>query len=220
MGKTIGLTGALETYYAAHACREVPVLAELRAETAKLGSNAGMQIGPEQGAFMSLIVKLMGARRVIEFGTFTGYSSLAMALAGATRITCADVSKEFTDVARRFWQKAGVAERIELHLDGGNAVIARCLAAGEAGSFDLAFIDADKSGYDAYYEGALKLLRPGGLVLVDNTLWDGDVADAAKQDADTVAIRALNDKILSDNRVELCLVPICDGLTMARKKDS
>ena len=220
MGKTIGLTGALETYYAAHACREVPVLAELRAETAKLGSNAGMQIGPEQGAFMSLIVKLMGARRVIEFGTFTGYSSLAMALAGATRITCADVSKEFTDVARRFWQKAGVAERIELHLDGGNAVIARCLAAGEAGSFDLAFIDADKSGYDAYYEGALKLLRPGGLVLVDNTLWDGDVADAAKQDADTVAIRALNDKILSDNRVELCLVPICDGLTMARTKDS
>ena len=154
-------------------------------ETASLGSNAGMQIGPEQGAFMSLIVKLMGARRVIEFGTFTGYSSLAMALAGATRITCADVSKEFTDIARRFWAKAGVADRIELHLDGGNAVIARCLADGEAGTFDLAFIDADKSGYDAYYEGALKLLRPGGLVLVDNTLWGGDVADAGGKDADT-----------------------------------
>ena len=217
MGKTIGLTGALETYYAAHACRETPVLAELRAETAKLGSNAGMQIGPEQGAFMGLLVKLMGARRVIEFGTFTGYSSLAIALAGATRITCADVSKEFTDIARRYWQKAGVADRIELHLDGGNAVIARCLAAGEAGSFDLAFIDADKPGYDAYYEGALKLLRPGGLALVDNTLWGGEVADPAIQDADTNTIRALNDKILADNRVELCLVPICDGLTMARK---
>src|SRR6478609_2468636 len=112
MGKTIGLTGALEAYYAAHACRETPILAELRAETAKLGSNASMQIGPEQGAFMALLVKLMGARRVIEFGTFTGYSSLAMALAGAGRITCADVSKEFTDVARRYWAKAGVAERI------------------------------------------------------------------------------------------------------------
>ena len=220
MGKTIGLTGPLETYYAAHACREASVLAELRAETAKLGSNAGMQIGPEQGAFMSLVVKLMGARRVIEFGTFTGYSSLAMALAGASRITCADVSKEFTDIARRYWARAGVADRIELHLDGGNAVIARCLAAGETGTFDLAFIDADKSGYDAYYEGALKLLRAGGLVLVDNTLWGGEVADPSIRDADTDAIRALNDKILADDRVEICLVPICDGLTMARKKDA
>jgi predicted O-methyltransferase YrrM len=219
MGKTVGLTGALETYYAAHACREAPILAELRAETGKLGGNAQMQIGPEQGAFMALLVKLMGARKVIEFGTFTGYSSLSMALAGATRITCADVSKEFTDIARRYWQKAGVADRIELHLDGGNAVIARCLAKGEAGSYDLAFIDADKSGYDAYYEGALRLLRPGGLVLVDNTLWDGDVADPARQDADTNAIRALNDKILADDRVEICLVPICDGLTMARKRE-
>jgi len=217
MGKTIGLTGALEAYYAAHACREAPILAELRRETARLGGEAQMQIGPEQGAFMSLLVRLMGARKVIEFGTFTGYSSLAMALAGAGRITCADVSKDFTDIARRYWQKAGVAERIDLHLDGGNAVIARCLAAGEGGSYDIAFIDADKSGYDRYYEGSLQLLRPGGLVLVDNTLWDGDVADPAKQDADTVAIRALNDKILADARVEICLVPICDGLTMARK---
>ena len=176
-----------------------------------------MQIGPEQGAFMRLIVKLMGARRVIEFGTFTGYSSLSLALAGATRITCADVSKTYTDIARRYWAKAGVADRIDLYLDGGLAVIDRCLAAGEAGTFDLAFIDADKAGYDAYYEGSLKLLRPGGLVLVDNTLWDGDVADPAKQDADTAAIRALNTKLVSDARVEICLVPICDGLTMARK---
>lgn len=217
MGKTIGITGALEAYYAAHACREPAILAELRRETAKLGGASAMQIGPEQGAFMGLLVKLMGARRVIEFGTFTGYSSLAMALAGAARITCADVSKEYTDIARRYWQKAGVADRTELHLDGGQAVIDRLLANGDAGTFDLAFIDADKTGYDSYYEGSLRLLRPGGLILVDNTLWGGDVADPAKSDADTEAIRAINAKIAADPRVEICLVPICDGLTMARK---
>ena len=217
MGKTLGLSGALETYYAAHAYREPPVLAELRRETASLGSAAGMQIGPEQGAFMGLIVKLMGARKVIEFGTFTGYSSLTMALAGAEHITCADVSKEYTDIARRYWARAGVAERMDLNLDGGTAVIKRLLDGGEAGHFDLAFIDADKTGYDAYYEGSLKLLRPGGLVLVDNTLWDGDVADPQKQDSDTAAIRSLNNKILADQRVEMCLLPLCDGLTMARK---
>lgn len=218
MGKTIGLTGALEAYYAAHACREPEVLKDLREETAKLGGASAMQIGPEQGAFMGLLVKLMGAKRVIEFGTFTGYSSLAMALAGASHITCADVSKEYTDIARRHWQKAGVADRIDLHLDGGTAVIARLLAAGEAGRFDLAFIDADKSGYDSYYEGSLQLLRPGGLILVDNTLWGGDVADPSKTDADTEAIRTLNAKLVADPRVEICLVPICDGLTMARKR--
>lgn len=219
MGKTIGLTGALESYYAAHACREPAILADLRAETARLGGDAAMQIGPEQGAFMGLLVKLMGARRVIEFGTFTGYSSLSLALAGAQHVTCADVSKDFTDTARRYWQRAGVEDRMELHLDGGTAVIARLLARGDAGTYDLAFIDADKSGYDAYYEGALQLLRAGGLVLVDNTLWDGDVANPAKQDADTRAIRALNDKIMADARVDICLVPICDGLTMARKNE-
>jgi len=217
-GKTIGLTGALYDYYAAHAYREPQILAELRAETAnRLGDDAGMQIGPEQGAFMGLLVKLMGARRVIEFGTFTGYSALAMALAGAERIACADVSKEWTDIGRRYWERAGVAGRIDLHLDGGQAVIERLLASGAAGTFDLAFIDADKTGYDAYYEGSLQLLRQGGLILIDNTLWDGNVADPAKADADTAAIRALNAKIVRDSRVEICLVPICDGLTMARK---
>ena len=218
MGKTIGITGELERYYAAHACREPAILTELREETAALGGASVMQVGPEQGAFMGLLVKLMGARRVIEFGTFTGYSSLAMALAGASRITCADVSEEWTGIARRYWRKAGVAERIDLHLDGGDAVIARLLADDQAGSFDLAFIDADKTGYDAYYEGSLQLLRPGGLVLVDNTLWGGDVADPATQDADTQAIRAINTKLVNDPRVEICLVPICDGLTMARKR--
>ncbi len=213
-GKTIGLTGALYDYYAAHAYREPAILRELREETAKM-SEAGMQIGPEQGAFMGLLVKLMGAKRVLEFGTFTGYSSLAMALAGAGKITCADVSDEYTSVARRYWQKAGVADRIELFLDGGQAVIDRLSKRGDV--IDLAFIDADKTGYDSYYEGALKLLRPGGLILVDNTLWGGDVADPAKADADTNAIRALNDKIVRDTRVEICMTPICDGLTMARK---
>ena len=215
-GKTIGLTGALYDYYAAHAYREPDVLKELRLETAKL-TQAGMQIGPEQGAFMGLLVKLMGAKRIIEFGTFTGYSSLAMALAGATKITCADVSKEWTDIGRKYWTKAGLADRIDLHLDGGNAVIERLLKNGEAGTFDLAFIDADKTGYDTYYEGALQLLRAGGLILIDNTLWGGDVANPAITDADTLAIRAINAKVATDARVEICMTSICDGLTMARK---
>ena len=216
-GKTIGLSGALYDYYAAHAYREPEILKELREETAKLGGNAQMQIGPEQGAFMGLLVKLMGAKRVLEFGTFTGYSALAMALAGATRITCADISKEWTDIGRRYWQKAGVADRIDLHLDGGKAVIERLLNTGEAGTFDLCFIDADKPGYGAYYEGALKLLRQGGLILIDNTLWSGAVADPANTDDDTKSIRAINDTVLKDPRVEICMVPICDGLTMAWK---
>ena len=216
-GKTIGLKGPLYGYYAAHAYREPAILKELREETAKLGGDSAMQIGPEQGAFMGLMVKLMGAKRVIEFGTFTGYSSLAMALAGAEHITCADVSKEWTDIARKYWQKAGVTGHCDLHLDGGNAVIERLLKAGKQGTYDLAFIDADKTGYDAYYEGSLKLLRAGGLILVDNVLWGGDVADPAKADDDTNAIRALNDKIAADPRVDICMVPICDGVTMARK---
>lgn len=217
-GKTIGITGPLYDYYAAHAYREPVVLKELREETARLGGESAMQIGPEQGAFMGLLVKLMGARRVLEFGTFTGYSSLAMALAGATHVTCADISKEWTDIGRRYWQKAGVADRIDLHLDGGNAVIARLLKAGAQGTYDMAFIDADKTGYDAYYEGALELLRPGGLILIDNVLWGGDVADSAKTDVDTNAIRAINAKVMADPRVEIGMVPICDGLTMARKR--
>jgi predicted O-methyltransferase YrrM len=215
-GKTIGLEGRLFDYYAVHAYREPAVLKELRDETAKL-AQANMQIGPEQGAFMGLLVKLMGARRILEVGTFTGYSTLAMALAGDVRITAADVSVEWTAIGRRHWKKAGVSDRIELHLDGGNAVIDRLLQNGEGGGFDLVFIDADKTGYDSYYEGALKLLRNGGVVLIDNVLWGGDVADPVNKDGDTLAIRALNTKIAADTRVEFVIVPICDGLTMARK---
>ncbi|MFO1091383.1 MAG: class I SAM-dependent methyltransferase [Hyphomicrobiales bacterium] len=217
-GKTIGLSGDLYRYYAAHAYREPEILRQLREETtAALGDRAGMQIGPEQGAFMGLLVKLMGATKVVEFGTFTGYSSLAMALAGADRIHCADVSREWTDIARRYWSAAGVDNRIDLSLEGGDAVIARLLEMGQAGSFDIAFIDADKTGYDRYYEGALKLLRHGGLVLIDNTLWEGEVANPKVHDENTEAIRAINAKVRADERVEICLVPICDGLTMARK---
>lgn len=218
-GKTIGLEGRLYDYYAAHAYREPGALAALRQETLKLGGTAQMQIGPEQGAFMALLVRLMGAKRILEIGTFTGYSALAMAMASPeARITCADVSEEWTAIARRHWKKSGVASRIDLHLDGGEAAIARLRKSGADGSFDLVFIDADKTGYESYYEGALDLLRRGGLVLIDNVLWGGDVADPSNADADTMAIRALNKKIRADSRVDLCIVPICDGLTMAMKR--
>lgn len=217
-GKTIALEGALYEYYAAHAYREPAILKGLRAETAKLGGPSAMQIGPEQGAFMAMLVKLMNARRILEIGTFTGYSSLAMALAGDVRIIAADVSEEWTTVARRYWKKAGVAERIELRLGPGAETIEHLLKDGEAGHFDMVFIDADKSSYGIYYEGGLKLLRAGGLMLIDNVLWSGDVADPSKTDEDTVALRALNKKIMADSRVDHVMVPICDGLTLARKK--
>ncbi len=215
--KSIGLEGALYDYYCSVAFREADVLKELRAETAKLGGPSAMQIGPEQGAFMAMLVKLMGARHILEIGTFTGYSALAMALAGDVQIIASDVSKEWTDVARRFWSKAGVAARIDLRLAPGAETIA-ALSKDKPGHFDLMFIDADKPSYDTYYEGGLKLLRSGGLMLIDNVLWDGKVADMTAIDDDTSALRALNAKIVADSRVEICMVPICDGLSMARKK--
>jgi predicted O-methyltransferase YrrM len=217
-GKTIGLEGKLYEYYAAHAYREPDILKELRLETAKLGGEARMQIGPEQGAFMTMLVKLTGARRILEIGTFTGYSSLAMALAGDAKIIAADVSEEWTSVARKFWKKAGVLNRIELRLGPGAEAIEHLLKGGEAGSFDMMFIDADKSSYDTYYEGGLKLLRVGGVMLIDNVLWSGSVAKPSVKNEDTKALRALNTKIRADERVDFVMVPICDGLTMARKK--
>jgi predicted O-methyltransferase YrrM len=214
--KTIGLDGALYDYYCSVAFREADILKELRAETTKLGGPSAMQIGPEQGAFMAMLVKLMGARRILEIGTFTGYSALAMALAGDVQIIAADVSKEWTDVARRFWSKAGVASRVDLRLAPGAETIAALLK-DKLGHFDLMFIDADKSSYDTYYEGGLKLLRSGGLMLIDNVLWDGKLADPTVNDEDSSALRALNAKIVADSRVEICMVPICDGLSMVRK---
>jgi predicted O-methyltransferase YrrM len=217
-GKTIGLEGRLYDYYAAHAYREPEILKELRAETARLGGLSQMQIGPEQGAFMAMLVKLMGAKRILEVGTFTGYSSLAMALTGDVKIIAADVSEEWTNVARKYWKKAGVDGRIELWLGPAAETLEQLLKAGEASRFDLMFIDADKMSYDIYYEGGLKLLRAGGVMLIDNVLWSGSVADPSIKDEDTSALRALNAKIMADARVDLVMVPICDGVTMALKR--
>jgi predicted O-methyltransferase YrrM len=193
--------------------REHPVLRQLRADTAELPLHE-MQIGPDQGAFMALLVKLTGARRILEIGTFTGYSSTAMALAlpPEGRITCCDVNREWTDRARQAWADAGVADRVDLHLGPAAATLERL----EPGAFDLAFIDADKPSYDTYYERCLRLVRPGGLILIDNVLQGGRVADARETGESVTAIRALNEKIAGDERVETVLLPIADGLTLAR----
>jgi predicted O-methyltransferase YrrM len=211
--RTLNLTDEVVAYVHRYGVREHPVLARLRQRTAPMAMST-MQIGPDQGAFMALVVRLIGARRILEIGTFTGYSSTAMALAMPPdgRMTCCDVSREWTDIAREAWREAGVADRIELRL--GPAVD----TLGELGdaSYDLAFIDADKPSYDAYYEGCLRVVRPGGLILIDNTLWSGAVADPAADDEQVSAIRALNAKIAGDERVDEVIMPIGDGLTMAR----
>jgi predicted O-methyltransferase YrrM len=211
--RTINLTDDVVDYVHRYGVREHPVLAALRERTAPM-PNANMQIGPDQGAFMALLVKLIGARRVLEIGTFTGYSSTAMALALPPdgRILCCDVSREWTDIARQAWADAGVADRIELRL----APATETLATLDDDSFDLTFIDADKPNYDAYYEGCLRAVRPGGLILIDNVLWSGDVADPAVDNVSVRAIRALNEKIAVDERVDHVLLPLADGLTLAR----
>ena len=179
-----------------------------------------MQIGPEQGQFMALLVRLIGARRIIEIGTFTGYSTLVMALAlpeGGRILTC-DVSEAWTAIAARYWQEAGVADKVTLRLAPALATLEGLLAAGDAGSWDMVFLDADKESYTAYYERALVLLREGGLLLADNTLWDGRVIDARDRKPSTEGIRAFNRLLATDPRIDLSLVPIGDGLTMARKR--
>src|SRR3954462_8900377 len=194
MARFLPLDDTLYGYLLQHSVREPQVLRELREETAGM-AHSGMQIGADQGQLMALLVKLIGARRCIEVGVFTGYSSLAVALAlpAGGRIVACDVSEEWTAVARRYWRKAGVADRIELRLAPASGTLDAMLAAGEAGQHDFAFIDADKSAYGDYYEKCLALLRPGGLIAVDNTLWSGEVADPAKQGRDTRALRAFND---------------------------
>ena len=217
--RTITLSDGLYDYLLDVSLREPDVLRRLREETAKIPA-AAMQIAPEQGQFMALLVEVMGARNAIEVGTFTGYSSLSVALAlppGGRLVTC-DVNAESTAVARRYWAEAGVADRIDLRLGPALETLDGLVADGQAGSFDFAFIDADKKTYDAYYERILTLLRPGGLVGIDNVLWNGSVIDTAKQDKATRAIRAFNKKIHADPRVSLSLVPIGDGLTLARKR--
>jgi len=217
--RTINLTGTVYRYILEHSVRENPVLKELREATAGI-PHAGMQISPEQGQLMALLVKTIGARRTIEVGVFTGYSSLSVALALPPdgRIVACDVSAEWTAIARRFWEKAGVAAKVDLRLAPALQTLDALLAAGEAGRYDFAFIDADKGNYSGYYERCLALVRAGGLVAIDNTLWNGWVADAAHQEDDTRAIRAFNDQLLADRRVDLSLVPIGDGMTLALKR--
>ena len=216
--RTLCITEQLYEYMVDVSLRESVLLQRLRAETAQ-DEQANMQIAPEQGQFMALLLHLLGAEKVIEIGVYTGYSSLctALALPDHGRLIACDVSEQWTRVARRYWEEAGVAHKIELRLAPAAETLAELLAAREAGTFDFAFIDADKTGYGQYYEACLQLLRPGGLIAIDNVLWNGDVADPAIDDAETEAIRAFNRKIHGDSRVEISLVPIADGLTLARK---
>lgn len=217
--RTWGIDEKVRKYLLDHSLREPPAAAELRAVTAKL-PYGGMQISPEQGQLMALLVQSIGARRAIEIGTFTGYSALwvASALPADGRLVCCDVSAEWTAVGKPYWEKAGVAGRIDLRIGPAMATLDRLLDDGGAEAYDFAFIDADKTGYDGYYERCLKLLRRGGLIGIDNVLWGGDVADPKKRSDDTLALRALNDKLHRDERVTLSMLPIGDGLTLALKR--
>ena len=208
----------LADYYARTAYKEPPLLAKLRLETAA-HPMAQMQIAPEQGQLLQLLLQLMGARRVIEVGVFTGYSSLAMAqvLPSDGHLLACDVSTEWTAIARKYWDEAGVSDRVHLVIAPAAETLAAEVAAG-AEPYDFAFIDADKAGYLDYYEACLRLLRPGGLIAVDNVLWSGAVADPKDQGGSTRALRAFNEKVAADERVQHCLVPIGDGLTLCRKR--
>ncbi|MDP5338526.1 MAG: class I SAM-dependent methyltransferase [Nodularia sp. (in: cyanobacteria)] len=217
--QTLGIEPKLYNYLLSVSLREPEILSQLREETAQHPMGE-MQIAPEQGQFMALLVQLMGAKKTLEVGVFTGYSSLVVALAlpPEGRVVACDVSEEFTAIARRYWQAAGVADKIDLHIAPAMETLDQLLAAGEAETFDFAFIDADKSNYDGYYERSLQLVRPGGLIVIDNVLWSGKVADSEVQDNRTTKIRALNEKLHQDERINLSLVPIADGLTLAHKK--
>ena len=218
MSRQIVLTGPLQDYIRHVGMREDADLAALREETAK-HSRAMMQISPEQGHFMALLVRLLNARKCLEVGVFTGYSSMvvAKAMGRAGKVIALDVSEEFTAIARRHWAQAGISDQIDLRLRPAAESLKAMLAANEDASFDFAFIDADKGNYDTYYEYALKLVRRGGLIAIDNVLWSGAVVDSADQTADTVALRALNKKIHADSRVDATLLPVGDGLTLALK---
>jgi predicted O-methyltransferase YrrM len=216
--RSLHVDDVLFQYLMDQSIREHAAQVALRAATASHPS-AGMQIGPDQGQFMALLVKLMGARRTIEVGVFTGYSALTVALAlpDDGRLLACDISDEYTRVGRPYWEQAGIAHKIDLRLAPARETLDAELAAGAAGQYDFAFIDADKTGYDAYYERCLQLVRPGGLIAVDNTLWSGSVARLAT-DADTAALQEFNTKVHRDQRVDMALLSIGDGLTLARKR--
>jgi predicted O-methyltransferase YrrM len=217
--RNIELTQMLDDYILGVSLRESDVQRRLREETARLPM-AGMQIAPDQGQLMALLARLVGARRCLEIGTFTGYSALAVALAlpADGRIIACDVNRETTAVARRYWREAGVADKIELKLAPALTTLDALLAERQEERFDFAFIDADKENYDGYYERLLQLLRPGGLIVIDNVLWSGAVADRRAKDPETTALRALNQKLHQDERIDLALLALADGITLARKR--
>jgi len=216
--RTLPIDERLMQYVLEHGAREHPAQAGLR-EATRAHPHAGMQIGADQGQFMALLVKLIGAKRTIEVGVFTGYSALSVALALPPdgRVLACDVSDEFTRIGKPFWQQAGVAHKIDLVLGPALATLDARLAKGEAAGYDFAFVDADKANYDGYYERCLQLVRTGGLIAFDNMLWGGAVAKAAA-DADTRALQALNDKLHADGRVDMALLTVGDGLALARKR--
>lgn len=217
--KSISVTDAIYGYLLSTSLREADVLKQLREETSHHIHHT-MQIAPEQGQFMRLLVELIGAAKILEIGVFTGYSSISLALAlpEQGRITACDINEDYTATARRYWQLAGVEDKIDLYLAPALDTLDKLIAEGHSGTYDMAFIDADKTSYDGYYERTLALLRTGGLLLIDNVLWNGQVVDSAFADEDTEAIRRLNEKIHADSRVSISLLPIADGLTLALKR--
>ena len=219
MGRAISMTDTLYKYLLEHSLRDHPVLRELREETAKLPM-ARMQVAPDQGQFLALLARMVGAKRCLEIGVFTGYSSLAvaMALPEEGHILALDVSDEWTSIARRYWKKAGVDHKIELRLGKAMSTLDTLISLRESGRFDMVFIDADKSSYLGYYERCLELVRRGGLIAIDNTLWSGRVADPTNKEIDTIALRAFNQALHHDERIDLALLPVGDGVTLALKR--
>ena len=216
---SMGLPPDLQAYLVRNGVREPDILKRLRDETALLPQH-NMQIAPEQGALLALLVELIGARRCLEIGTFTGYSSLvvAMAMPSDGTIVCCDVSEEWTSIARRYWSEAGVADRVDLRLAPALTTLDQLIAGGAEGTFDFAFVDARKSEYPEYHERVVRLLRPGGLAAYDNVLWGGAVVDDAAKDEETLGVRRLNERLAADARVSISMLPLADGVTLARKR--
>ena len=217
--QTISITDSIYKYLCENSLREDEVLSSLRAYTYRM-EQRNMQISPEQGQFMQLLIKLMGAKNTIEIGVFTGYSSLCVALALPLdgKIIACDISTKYTDIAEKYWKDANVRDKIDLRIGPALDTLQKLIDKGLSNTFDFSFIDADKINYDNYYELCLKLLRPGGLIAIDNVLWSGDVVDERINDIDTESIRSLNKKIYIDKRVDISILPIGDGLTLALKK--
>ena len=216
--RTVNMTDRLYDYLLDASVKESDILKRLREETAQL-PQSGMQISPDQGQFFAFLIQLIGARKALEVGTFTGYSATAVAsaLPPDGKLICCDVSAEWTSVGKRYWSEAGVADKIDLRLGPAVETLDALIAAGESGSFDFAFIDADKTGYDDYYERSLKLIRANGVIAIDNVLWQGNVADPEHMDESTEALRAIARKVRDDDRVSACMLAIGDGVTLARK---